>query len=134
MRPVCHIYMCHVHHVGGYVAPAAKRFRRCRLVQMERCSGAPTERHDSPVEMVLKVEHGAPGPFLKCDGASVDAGARRQVLTTQVYLKEVGSDNASVPACQSRHARVPPYPTEVKPANPPWHGAGPFYRPGARAV
>ena len=84
--------------------------------------------------MVLKVEHGTPGPFSKCNGASADAGTRRQVLTTQVYLKEVGSDNAGAPAHQSRHTRVPPYPMEVKPVNPPWRGAGPFYRPGAHAV
>ena len=81
------------------------------------------------METVLKVEHGAPGPFLKRNGASADASARRQVLTTQVYLKEVGSDNASTPAHQSRHARVPPYPTEVKPANPPGTVPGPFIDP-----
>ena len=93
---------------------------------MERCSWAPTKRHDGPVEMVLKVEHGAPGPFLKCNGASADASARRQVLTTQVYLKEVGSDNTGVPVHQSRCAHVPPYLTEVKPANPPGAVPGPF--------
>ena len=84
--------------------------------------------------MVLIVGHGTPGSFSKCNGASADAGAHRQVLTTQLCLKEVGSDNAGAPARQSRRACVPPYPTEVKPANLPWHGAGPFYRPGAHAV
>ena len=84
--------------------------------------------------MVLKVEHSAPGLFSKCNGASADAGAHRQDLTTQLYLKEVASDNAGAPARQSRHACVPPYPTEVEPANPPWCGAGPFYRPEACAT
>ena len=86
------------------------------------------------MQTVLKVEHGTPGLFLKCNGVSADAGAHRQVLTTQLYLKEVGSDNAGAPMCQSRHAHVPPYPTEVEPANPSWHGTGPFNRPGACAV
>ena len=86
------------------------------------------------METVLKVEHGAPGPFSKCNGALADAGAHRQVLTTQLYLKEVGSDNAGAPAHQSRCAHVPPYPTEVEPANPPWRGARPFYRPGVCAA
>ena len=84
--------------------------------------------------MALKVEHGTPGPFSKCNGALVDASAHRQVLTTQLYLKEVGSDNAGTPVHQSRHACVPPYPTEVEPANPPWCSAGPFYRPRACAI
>ena len=79
--------------------------------------------------MVLKVEHHAPGPFSKCNGASADAGTHRQVLTTQLYLKEVGSDNAGAPAHQSRHAHVPPYPTEVEPANPPGAVPGPFIDP-----
>ena len=69
--------------------------------------------------MVFKVEHGTPGPFLKYNGALADAGAHRQVLTTQLYLKEVGSDNAGAPVHQSRHAREPPHQTEVEPANPP---------------
>ena len=79
--------------------------------------------------MVLKVEHGTPGPFPKCIGASADTGTHRQVLTTQLYLKEVGSLNAGAPACQSRHAHVPPYPMGVEPANPSWHGTGPFIDP-----
>ena len=70
--------------------------------------------------MVLKVEHGAPGPFSKCNGASADASAHSQVLTTQLYLKEVGSDNMGEAMHQSRHAHVPPYPTEVEPVNPSW--------------
>ena len=81
------------------------------------------------METVLKIEHGAPGPFSKCNGALADASARRQVLTTQVYLKEVGSDNTGAPAHQSRRARVPPYPMEVKPANPPGTVPGPFIDP-----
>ena len=83
------------------------------------------------METVLKVEHGAPGPFSKCNGASAaDSGAHRQVLTTQLYLKEVGSNNAGAPACQSRHARVPPYPTEVEPEEPPLARVlGPFIDP-----
>ena len=81
------------------------------------------------METVLKVEHGAPGPFSKCNGASADAGTCRQVLTTQVYLKEVGSDNTGTPVHQSRHAHVPPYLMEVKPANPPGAARGPFIDP-----
>ena len=84
--------------------------------------------------MVLKVEHGAPGPLPKCIGVSADAGAHRQVIATQLYLKEVGFDNAGTPACQSRHARVPPYPTGVEPANPPKAQCWALYRPGACAV
>ena len=37
----------------------------------------------------------------------------------QLYLKEVGSLNAGAPAHLSMHARVPPYPVRVGPANPP---------------
>ena len=37
----------------------------------------------------------------------------------QLYLKEVGSLNAGVPACLSMRACVPPYPARVGPANPP---------------
>ena len=76
--------------------------------------------------MVLKVEHSIPGPLSKCIGASTDAGTHRQVITTQLYLEEVGSVNAGTPAHQSRHAHVPPYPTGVEPVNPSWRGAGPF--------
>ena len=47
---------------------------------MERCSLAPTKRHDSPVETVLKLEHGTPGPFSKCNGAS--ASPEQQVIAT----------------------------------------------------
>ena len=60
--------------------------------------------------MVLKVEHGVPGPFPKCIGVSADAGAHKQVITTQLYLKEVGSDNVGAPVHQSWHTQVPPYP------------------------
>ena len=81
------------------------------------------------METVLKVEHGTPGLFLKCNGASADAGALRQVLTTQLYLKEVGSDNVDSPACQSRHVCVPPYPTEVEPVNPLGMAPDPFIDP-----
>ena len=36
---------CDVCHAGGgCVAPVARRFRRCKLVQPERCSRTPTER------------------------------------------------------------------------------------------
>ena len=79
--------------------------------------------------MVLKVEHGTPGPFLKSYGVSADASAHRQVLTTQLYLKEVGSDNAGAPARQSRHACVPPYLTEVEPVNPLGMVLDPFIDP-----
>ena len=84
--------------------------------------------------MVLKVEHGAPGPLPKCIDVSADAGAHRQVITTQLYLKEVGSDNAGAPARQSRHAHVPPYPTGVEPVNPLKARHRAFYRPRACAV
>ena len=69
------------------------------------------------MEKVLKVEYGAPRPLSKCIGVSADAGTHRQVRTTQLYLKEVGSDNVGAPARQSRHACVPPYPMEFEPAN-----------------
>ena len=84
--------------------------------------------------MVLKVEHGIPGPLSKCIGASADAGAHRQVITTQLYLKEVGSLNTGAPARQSRCAHVPPYPTEVEPANPLMAQCRAFYRSEARAI
>ena len=86
------------------------------------------------METVLKVEHGIPGPLSKCIGASADAGAHRQVITTQLYLKEVGSDNAGTPVRQSRHACVPPYPTGVKPVNPHMARCWTLYRPRARAI
>ena len=79
--------------------------------------------------MVLKVEHGAPRLFSKCIGVSADAGTHRQVITTQLYLKEVGSDNMGTPGHQSRCTCVPPYPTGVEPANPSWCSAGPFIDP-----
>ena len=84
--------------------------------------------------MVLKVEHGTPRPFPKCNGASADAGAHKKVITTQLYLKEVGSDNAGEPARQSWHAGVPPYPTGVDPANPLMVQHRALYRPGACAI
>ena len=86
------------------------------------------------METVLKVEHGAPRLFPKCIGASTDAGAHKQVITTQLYLKEVGSDDAGMPVHLSRYARVPPYPMGVNPANPFLAHCQTLYRPGARAV
>ena len=86
------------------------------------------------VETVLKVEHSTPGPLPKCIDASADAGTHRQVITTQLYLKEVGSDNAGAPAHHSRHAHVPPYPTGVRPANPFKVQHQAFYRPRACAA
>ena len=86
------------------------------------------------METVLKVEHGTPGPLPKCIDASVDTGAHRQVITTQLYLKEVDSDNVGTPAHQSRHAHVPPYPTGVGPANPFKAQCRAFYRARAHAT
>ena len=44
----------------------------------------------------------------------------------QLYLKEVGSLNAGMPARLSMRARVPPYPTRVGPAIPPDVAPGAF--------
>ena len=55
-------------------------------------------------------------------------------ITTQLYLKEVGSVNAGTPACHSRCAQIPPYPMGVEPANPLLAQCRTFYRSGAHAV
>ena len=81
------------------------------------------------METVLKVEHGVPRLLSKCIGVSADAGAHKQVITTQLYWKEVGSDNAGAPARQYRHAHVPPYPTGLNERIPSWCGTGPFIDP-----
>ena len=44
-RKIYYTHICDVRHAGeGCVAPVAIRFRRCRLVQPEQCSRAPTKR------------------------------------------------------------------------------------------
>ena len=45
----------------------------------------------------------------------------------QLYLKEVGSLNAGMPARLSMHACVPPYLVRVGPVSPLRHGARLFY-------
>ena len=63
-----------------------------------------------------KVEHGIPGQFSECISASSEMDAYGQVIKTQSDKFE-GSrlSQCGVPARQSMHACVPPYPLRGKP-------------------
>ena len=66
----------------------------------------PTERHDSPVEVVLLRKNTAlPGHSQNVFGVDADAGAHGQVITTQSVkfegsrLSQCGHTSASIYAC-----------------------------------
>ena len=52
--PYVWLCICDVHREGMWcVTAAVVRFRRCKRQLYEKCTQAPTERHDGPVEAVL---------------------------------------------------------------------------------
>ena len=95
---------CDVCHAGGRcVAPVAIRFRRCKLVQLEQCSWAPTERRSVLCGRHMEYLRFHLQNVSVCFG--VHQGAGSQVITTQSNtikgsrLQKWGHVSASILAC-----------------------------------